>query len=218
MTQTKWNFSLQQFAEAAEAGNAGDTADDATAQSEETPGGEQAPAGTGDLPETVENNAPPTAGEPALSAPEADGDTGLLLRAAEAQMRERRARARAAEVLEGWEREAEALKNTYPGFSLKTALREGGDFARLLKAGVSLRRAYEAAHLEEILGTAMCYAARRAGQRSAELLRDLQARPQENPVQQRAATQQGTDVNSLTRNDILRILGEVSRGAKITFK
>lgn len=212
-----FSLTLQQFAaEAAEAAaaepaegepdsHATDPAEKAAAKppapsAEE--GGGQTPA---ESPEAEAEDAPLT-------------DTGRLLRSMRLQLEARRNRARAAEVLEGWRREAEELKDTYPDFSLQSALREGGDFARLLKAGVSLRRAYETAHLEEILCTAMRYAARRAGQRSAALLRDQQARPQENPVQQRAATQQGTDVNSLTGNDILRILGEVSRGAKITFK
>lgn len=225
--KTELTFSLQLFAEAAPAGEASEAGTDTSAATEpagatsesETAATEEQPAAFADrseepagTPQKQQGNAP--APEPA----EAAEDTARLLRAVQSQLRARRNRARAAEVLQGWEREAEELKKTYPAFSLKTALREGGDFAQLLKAGVSLRRAYETAHLEEILGTAMRYAARRAGQRAADLLRDLQTRPQENPVQQRAATQQGTDVNSLTQNDILRILGEVSRGAKITFK
>lgn len=151
-------------------------------------------------------------------APASQDETDALLEAAALRLEVGERRRRASEVLKGWEAEAETLKALYPGFELKTALRETGDFPKLLKAGLSLRRAYEAAHLEEILGEAMRYASRRASQRAAEALRAQRARPQENPVAARAATSAATDVNSLTGNDIIRILGEVSRGAKITFK
>ena len=87
-----------------------------------------------------------------------------------------------------------------------------------MRAGLPLRTAYEAAHLEEILGSALRYAAMRGGQKTADALRDAPLRPQENSVLDRASSLRATDVNSLTQKDILRIIGEVNRGAKITFR
>ena len=147
--------------------------------------------------------------------PEAPGPSAEE-NAAAAEAAQRMARARA--VLAGWGREAAAMREIYPAFDLQAALEEPGDFRRLLQAGLGVRRAYEAVHLEEILSAAMRYAALRAGQRAAAAIEAQRARPQENPVADRAAVSTATDVNSLTRGDILRILGEVSRGARITFK
>ena len=231
-SETNTALSLQMFAEAA-------SGESASGKGAAGDGGEQAPTAaqeTGDsAPQSAamqtdggkETEAPAQTeagdGQAPTAAPNGDADggepgMGRLLYAMRLQLAQREKRARAAAVLEGWEKEAEELKKTYPAFSLKAALREGGDFAALLKAGVPLRRAYETAHLEEIMYTAMRYAAKQAGRYAAGALRDQQARPQENPVRQRASTKPGTDVNSLTQGDILRILGEVSRGAKITFR
>ena len=87
----------------------------------------------------------------------------------------------------------------------------------MLQAGVSVRRAYEAANLEAILGEAMRYAARTAGRKAAESLTAYSGRVQENSVLDRAASLSRRDVGSLTKAEILNILDEVGRGAKITF-
>lgn len=174
------------------------------ADAQEKPEAEEAVPGT---------EAPaPQAEEPRSDAIPVSAETDAADReAAEARLRAEAVRA-------GWEREAAAMREIYPDFDLCAAIEEPGDFARLLKAGIGVRRAYEASHLEEILGAAMRYAALRAGQLAAQTIDRQRARPQENPVCSRAAVRTATDVNSLTRSDILRILGEVSRGARITFK
>ena len=116
-----------------------------------------------------------------------------------------------------WEKEAEELKETYPGFELKKEL-DNADFAALLTAGVPVRRAYEAVNLDAIMASAMRYAALTAGKKAAEELARQNARPQENSVLDRASSVRKTDVNSLTEKDIMRILSQVSKGAKISFK
>ena len=120
-------------------------------------------------------------------------------------------------IIAEWERSGEALKAIYPGFELKKELRENAEFSRLLQAGVSVRRAYEATNLESILGEALRYAAVTAGRKTAESMQAQQGRVQENSVLDRAASLERRDVNSLTKSDILNILDQVSRGAKIKF-
>jgi hypothetical protein len=139
-------------------------------------------------------------------------------------VRERRATAafagrtaRAREIAAAWETEAKALKEIYPDFDLRKEARENTAFSELLQAGVSVRRAYEAANLEAILGAALGYAARTAGSKAAMSLRSQAQRVQENSVLDRAPSVRRKDVNSLTQKDILKILDEVSRGAKIKF-
>lgn len=199
-------LSVQIFAETAEA--------DAAAGEETT---ENA------VPESGEEPSEPTdtaeAEEQAAEAPEGKNasENGLnALKAAAETLAELKKRARVNEVVASWEKEAEALKETYPSFELSSEMKNG-EFRSLLGAGVPLRRAYETVNLENIIGTAMRYAAVNAGKNAARTLARQNARPQENGVLDRASSVKQTDVASLTEKDIRRILGEVSRGAKITF-
>ncbi len=161
---------------------------------------------------------PPPEGKQAEPAPKSPGqeNAGLLAGVAAAMEAGRRNSA-LKQIVSDWEQSAEALREIYPGFDLKREARENGEFARLLQAGVSVRRAYEAANLEEILGEAMRYAVRTAGKKAAESMRSQSGRVQENSVLDRASSLGKKDVDSLTKADILKILDEVSRGAKIKF-
>ncbi len=161
-------------------------------------------------------NEPPAAGEPAAE-PEAAQETGALLNSVSAALDAAGLRAQADRIAAAWVAEGEALKEIYPGFDLRRAARENAEFARLLQAGVGVRRAWEAANLETILGEAMRYAARTAGKKAAQSLSAAAGRVQENSVLDRASSLSRRDVGSLTQSDILKILDEVSRGAKITF-
>ena len=188
--------------------------------------GKSGPAGTDDAEQA--KNGPAEAGgaeraeSASAEAPDADGEKkeaasvidagGLLRKAALA------ARMKAAETTaRRWEREAEALKEIYPDFSLEQALRGDEGFAALLKAGAPVRLAYEAAHLETILGTAMRYAAREAGRRMARSMAADANRIREMPVLDRAASMTKKDVASLTEKEIMKILRQVSDGKKVVF-
>ena len=80
------------------------------------------------------------------------------------------------QTVANWLREQENVQRDYPGFSLEEALKDP-DFARLVRAGVSMRRAYEAVHLPEILYDAMRRAAREGESRAAEMIRQRGKRP-----------------------------------------
>lgn len=121
-------------------------------------------------------------------------------------------------VLASWRREEQATREIYPSFSMKNELLKEPMFGTLLKSGVGVRRAYECVHLEEIIGSAIRYAVADIGRKTALNPSRAQTRPGENSVLGRAASVTRTDVNSLTDRDIKRILSEVSRGAKISFK
>ena len=190
-----------------------ETAEETAAQAESGAAAAQAESGAAPAQAAPAEEAPSAARDPGdPAAPEAPAETAA--RAA----REAAALARAETVLAGWEREAAALRELYPGFSLQAELRENGEFSRLLQAGVGVRRAFEAAHFDEILVSAVREAALQAGRQAAQAALRQRDRVQESPVSARAAVSAAPDVNSLTRGDILRILGEVSRGARITFK
>ena len=138
------------------------------------------------------------------------------LKKIKAQLEEKRAAAEKQRIISDWERQAQELKEIYPDFSLSgEVLNE--DFAQLLKAGVSVRKAYEAANIENILGSAMHYAAATAGRKTAQSIRTSSARVQENSILDRAASKKSTNVNLLTEKDIMKILDEVKKGTRISF-
>lgn len=108
-------------------------------------------------------------------------------------------------------------KEIYPAFDLLSEMQKNPEFKDLLRAGISVRRAYEVTNFENILASAMRWAALTAGKKAAENISAQGRRVQENSVLDRAASVRHTDVNSLTKGDILKILDQVSRGAKIKF-
>lgn len=118
-----------------------------------------------------------------------------------------------AERLKG---EAEELKKIYPDFSLPGEIASSPELRQLLQGGVSLKRAYEAVNLEKILMSSMRYAALQAGKAAADSVRS--SRVQENSLAGNAASVTKKDVKNLTEKDIMKIISEVSRGAKISFR
>lgn len=121
-------------------------------------------------------------------------------------------------VLESWRREEKETKEIYPAFSMQNELLHEPMFGALLKSGIGVRHAYECVHLREIIGSAIRYAVADIGRKTAVKTNSAPTRPGENSVLDRAASVTRTDVNSLTDRDIRRILSEVSKGAKISFK
>lgn len=146
------------------------------------------------------------------------GDTDNILNGVRESFGESLKNAEAESVLASWRREEQATREIYPSFSMKNELLNEPMFGTLLKSGVGVRRAYECVHLEEIIGSAIRYAVADIGRKTALNSSRTQSRPGENSVLDRAASVARTDVNSLTDRDIKRILAEVSRGAKISFK
>lgn len=137
---------------------------------------------------------------------------GELLSKAEKQLKLRAAREMRDRLLS----ESARLKEIYPSFDLKGEISSSPDFERLLSAGIPLRRAYECVNLERIMGSALRYAVARTAGKTAEAVRSG-GRIQENSLADRASSVKRTDVKNLSEKDIMRILSEVGRGAKITF-
>lgn len=117
----------------------------------------------------------------------------------------------------GWLRESEELKTTFPDFDLRTELRENKLFSQLLMGGAPLRSAYETVHKDEILTGAMAYTADRVREQVVKGIEAKGRRPVENGVTSETAIVTSVDVNSLTSQDILKILKQVENGASITF-
>ena len=125
----------------------------------------------------------------------------------------------AGDVMAGWVREQQTLRELYPAFDLRAeclAPGTGERFQDLLRAGLDLRTAYEAVHRDAILRGAMQYAARRI--RDGYLKRNGAdaARPRENGTGgQGAAGMARPDVHGMTRAEREAIARRVLHGERI---
>lgn len=146
---------------------------------------------------------------------EKSGKNPSLMRARRAVL-QGRLRAGAEAQYARWQSEAEELRGLYPSFDLARES-ENRDFISLLKSGVSLRRAYESAHYDEIMGGAMEHTARRVSEAISRSIQAKGDRPSENGLGTKSGINPRKDVASLTDSDILEILKQVEKGKKISF-
>lgn len=131
-------------------------------------------------------------------------------------VQESQRREEANRVYSGWVKEAEALKEIYPGFSLEAEVQDQR-FIDLIKNNIDLRTAYEVVHRDEILSGAMQYTAQQVSQKMAEGIKAKGSRPAENGVSAQSAAVVKSDVNALTRKDRDEIERRVMRGERISF-
>ncbi len=116
-----------------------------------------------------------------------------------------------------WVRQSEDTKKLYPDFDLRKELRENKLFSQLLLGGAPLTAAYETVHKDEILTGAMAYTAGKVREQVVKGIEAKGRRPIENGVSSESAIVTSVDVNSLTSQDIMKILKQVENGANITF-
>ena len=205
-----------------------EAADSYEADSAENTGGEAKPGTEKNITEESANepaddeSAPDKAQENGESASdggqEDKNETEKLLGSVRETLREQIKAAETEEVLAAWRREEAAAREIYPSFSMSSELLNEPLFGVLLKSGVGVRQAYECVHLKEIIGSAVRYAVAETGRRAAGAKNGSSTRPGENSVLDRASSVTRTDVKNLTEKDIMRILSDVSKGAKISFK
>ena len=120
------------------------------------------------------------------------------------------------EIISRWKSEAENVKNIYPGFDFETEL-SNPKFTRLLGSGVSVKTAFEALHMDDIMGGAMAYTANKVSKKITDNIRARGARPVENGSNQAAAATIKNDVTKLTAKDRAEIAKRVRNGEKISF-
>jgi hypothetical protein len=119
--------------------------------------------------------------------------------------------------ISSWIKQSEDVKSIYPDFDLRKELRENKLFSQLIMGGAPLKAAYETVHKDEILSGAMAYTADKVREQVVKGNEAKGRRPIENGVSSEAAVVTSVDVNSLTSQDILKILKQVENGANITF-
>lgn len=121
-----------------------------------------------------------------------------------------------------WYKESEELKKQVPNFDLFTELQNpetGKQFLELISNPyISVKAAYNAIHLDDILGGAMAYTAQQVQQKTVNDIMARGMRPVENGVSGHAPAQiMPKSAKELTKEDHKRINKLLARGEDFTF-
>lgn len=116
-----------------------------------------------------------------------------------------------------WIQQAEDLKDLYPSFDLETEMNAetGQKFASLLQQDFSMKDAYEAVHLQEIMQNTAQHAAERTRKTVTDTIAAQGRRPTENGLTTRAGVIVKDDPSKWTNEDIDAVIARVRRGEKI---
>lgn len=123
------------------------------------------------------------------------------------------------DIINAWQSQCDAVKATYPEFDLQKELTNNEDFRDLLTGARPLtveearRLAYYDRDMAEITGKV----AQSVKAKTANAIQQNKQRPPEGGLTKQGGIIPKKDVSALRDNDILKILDEVSKGAKITF-
>ncbi len=124
--------------------------------------------------------------------------------------------ARAQAQLQHWYQEADALKQSFPNFSLE-AESANPEFISMLKAGVPMEHAFKTLHFNELVNDAMTTAASNAEKSVVSNIRAKGSRPIENGTAAQSAFTIKDDVSKLSKKDRAEIARRAMKGEKITF-
>lgn len=123
------------------------------------------------------------------------------------------------ERFEGWLREAEETKRTYPNFDFEyesSNPQTGEAFRNLLNSGVDVETAFTVIHRNEIMGSAMQYAYKTAKQEMADSRTSRLSRPSENGTSSHQSSAIIDDITKLKPAERRKIKAAVSRGEKVS--
>lgn len=128
------------------------------------------------------------------------------------QARRREGQQAVSHQMETWHAQAKAMQDRYPHFDLRAESQDPA-FIALLKTGLDVKTAYEARHLEEILGAVHQQA--QAGVLAS--IRAGNARPAENGASPRSGLPVKDDVSGLSRKDRAHYIKRAAKGESIRF-
>lgn len=135
----------------------------------------------------------------------------------EAEQRKRAAKEQADALYEQWESESAELRNVYPHFNLKKEASENPEFMSYLESGMSVRKAFEAAHIQELISGAIQMATKETRKNTIDTVRARGLRPRENGMQSKAPLKVKKNISNLSNEDMDRINKRVARGETVTF-
>lgn len=118
---------------------------------------------------------------------------------------------------QSWLEESEAVKEMYgDAFDLDSELQNPAFTALLGAPGMTLQKAFEAAHLNELVGGAMQFASRSTSKAIADDIRARGNVAKENAASAAPAAKTSVDINSLTREQMEKINQHIMAGEKVT--
>ena len=120
------------------------------------------------------------------------------------------------EIMSKWMEESEKMQEIYPSFDFDTEI-DNPDFAKLLRAGVSIKAAFQSVHMDDIVGGAMYQAAQKTKEKVVQGIQSRNARPIENGLSSQSGVIVKNDVSKLTPQDRATIAKRVARGENIKF-
>ncbi len=115
-----------------------------------------------------------------------------------------------------WIHQSEQIKQIYPAFDLNDEIKNPS-FLKLLKSGVDVKAAYQAVHMDDILGGAMQYTAQKIHQQTVNNIKARANRPTENGLSSQTGVVIKNDVSKLTAADRREIARRVQYGEQIKF-
>lgn len=111
-----------------------------------------------------------------------------------------------------WQAEAETMKKAYPEFDLETAM-ENDLFGLMLRNGYPMEQAYKACNPDRLAAQAAASAEKAV----TDNIKARGARPAEAGANPAPAFTVKDDVNNLSKEDVLAILGQISEKRRISF-
>lgn len=121
------------------------------------------------------------------------------------------------EMYQQAEADAEELRQAFPNFDFGLEMENNEDFRNLLRSGVDVRRAFFAAHADEIFAGANTEAQMTARQDAANAIRQRAARPMESAMSYSPAIERKSDPSTLTNEDMDEIDRIVMNGGTVSF-
>lgn len=118
-------------------------------------------------------------------------------------------------IYQNWLKQAESTKQVYSDFDLEAEIMSNPKFVELIKNNIDVRSAYEVTHKDDIIASAMQFAAKEAESKLASSIAANKSRPNENGTSSQGASQVKSDVSKLTRAEREDIARRVARGEKI---
>ncbi len=120
------------------------------------------------------------------------------------------------EKVEALYKQSSETKEEYPDFDIAKES-ENPKFASLIKSGIDVKTAYEVIHHDDIISKIVDKTAKETQKKTAESIRSVQSRPQENGTGDNSSALIVKDVTKLTRKERAEIAKRVARGENITF-
>lgn len=114
--------------------------------------------------------------------------------------------------------EAEEVKKVYPNFDLMQEIKNNSVFAMQIDCGVPVRNAFEAAHYQELDALKAEAIASEASKQVVNTVKANKKRPAENGLQQQPGSQIGTDIRSLSKEQLEELEARALKGEQIDLK